>query len=187
MSKFLNHVDTPMNRIFLALVLSFSLSAGILSSHANELATISNHRFDRVEIAYAHDECSFQYSPIDFCDERHVSEIKKAINQSTANFNGHYILLKIQEWKPSEYYGNSLVAIDTLTGIVYPLPLDYYTGEVNMKNARMVKKPKLKFSLKSSEVCIDGSILAYHATINGRFCFDFDGEKFTGSQTEYMH
>lgn len=176
-----------MTRFLLALVLFIAFSAGTGSTHAKELSPIANHWFDSVDIAYAHDECSFQYSPIDFCDERHVSEINNAIAHSAANFNRHYILLKIQEWRPSEHYGESLVAIDTLTGIVYPLPFDYYSGRVNMKNSRIVKEPTLSFSVERSEVCIDGSILVYRAINNGHFCFNFDGKRFTGFKTEYVH
>jgi hypothetical protein len=176
-----------MTRIFCTLVLLAVFSADIVSSHAKEPATISNHPFDRVEIAYAHNACSFQYSPIDFCDQRHVSQINDAIAHGAANFDGHYILLKIQEWNLSENYGYSLVAIDTFTGIVYPLPVDYYSGKVNMRNSSRIKNPKLNFSMKTNKICIDGSILVYRATSNGHFCFAFDGEKFTGFQTEYMY
>jgi hypothetical protein len=160
---------------------------GMTALHAKDLAVTPNHAFDQVRISYAHDECSFQFSPVDFCDDRHVIEIKKAIATKAANFNEHYILLSIDEWKPSAHYGDSLVAIDTLTGIVYPLPFDYYSGQVNMKNSQIMKNPRLSFSLKSNKICIDGSILVYRATTNGNFCFEFDGEKFTGYQTEYMH
>src|ERR1700761_4335593 len=122
-----------MNRTLGTLILLVEFSASI-ASYAKELATVSNHPFNRVEIAYAHNQCSYQYSLVDFCDERHVSKINDAIIHSAANFNRHYILLKIREWKPSEYYGDSLVAIDTVTGIVYPLPFDYYSGKINMNN-----------------------------------------------------
>ncbi|MDH6147998.1 MULTISPECIES: hypothetical protein [Paraburkholderia] len=159
---------------------------GMVTSYAKDLAATPNHAFDQVKIAYAHDQCSFKFSPVDFCDDRHVFEIKKAIATEAANFNGHYILLSINEWKPSAHYGDSLVVIDTLTGIVYPLPFDYYSGQINMKNSHMLKKPNLNFSLKSNKICIDGSILVYRAMTNGNFCFEFDGEKFTGYQTEYM-
>ncbi|MEX3786354.1 hypothetical protein [Paraburkholderia sp. BR14374] len=127
------------------------------------------------------------YSPVDFCDERHVSEIKDAIGKRTANFNGHYILLRIKEWSPSEYYGDSVVAIDTESGIAYPMPFDYYTGEVNMKDSKILKTPKLTFFAGSSKICIDGSILVYRATTNGHFCFDFDGHRFSGFHTAYMN
>jgi hypothetical protein len=178
---------TDMNRIFRALLLATAFASETVSCHAKILTSIFNHPFDRVEIAYTHNECSFQYSSVDFCDERHVSQIKDAIARSTANFKEHYILVKIQEWTSSEHYGNSLVAIDALTGVAYPLPFDYYSGRINMRNSRMLKKPKLNFSAKSGKVCIDGSILVFRATINGSFCFDFDGKKFTGFKTEYMN
>jgi hypothetical protein len=127
------------------------------------------------------------YSPIDFCDERHISAIENAIANQVANFNGYYILLKIKEWRPSEYYGDSLVIIDTQSGVVYPLPFDYYAAAINMRNTKSMGKPRLIFSLRSNKVCIDGSILVYRATTNGEFCFKFEGNKFSGYRTEYMN
>lgn len=176
-----------MNRTALLLAIVASLSANTESCRANNLNAPPNHSFDHVEIPYAHDECSFQYSPVDFCDERHTSEIKNALTHAAINFNRHYILLKIPEWKPSENYGYSLVAIDTRTGFAYPVPIDYYSGQTGEKNPDTPRKPRLFFSKNSSKLCIDGSILVYRATTNGYFCFDFDGEKFTGFHTEYMH
>ena len=159
----------------------------LAASHAESLAVAKNHSFDGVKISYSHNECSFMYSPVDFCDERHTAEMKDALANRVANFNEHYILLKIKEWRPSEYYGDSVVAIDVQTGIAYPMPFDYYSGSINMRNSKAIKKPKLTFSANSNKVCIEGSILVYRATTNGRFCFDFDGDRFTGYHTEYMN
>lgn len=169
----------------LALVVTFTM--GTVSSYAKSLASTSNHPFDRIEIAYTHHDCSFPYAPIDFCDERHILEIKNAISSGVVNFNGHYILLKIKEWGASDFYGNSVVAIDALTGIVYPMPFDYFSGRIDTRNSQKIKRPRLTFSDGSNRVCIDGSILVYRATTNGIFCFDFDGHKFIGYRTEYMN
>lgn len=177
-----------MKKITLIFLLAVVCGTGAVTCHAKSLVNTTNHPFDHVEIVYSHNyECSFMYSPIDFCDERHISEIKGAIASQAANFNGHYILLKIKEWRPSEYYGDSVVIIDIQTGVVYPMPLDYYTGAVNMENSKVMGKPKLTFSANSNKVCIDGSILVYRATTNGKFCFKFEGNKFSGYQTEYMN
>ena len=171
--------------LLLGLIAACGISATIC--HGNSSVATANHPFSHVQIAYSHNECSFLYSPVDFCDERHVSEIKNALGNQVANFDGHYILLKIKEWRPSEYYGNSIVAIDTESGVVYPMPFDYYTGEINMTDAKVTKRPGLTFSAGSKKVCIDGSILVYRATTNGHFCFYFDGHKFSGFHTEYMN
>ncbi|SEI61132.1 hypothetical protein [Paraburkholderia diazotrophica] len=122
---------------FFILVAALGLSS--VASHARSLEAARNHSFDHVEIAYAHDMCFFPYSPVSFCDGRHISEIKNAIASGVGNFNNHYILLEIKEWKPSEYYGNSLMAIDTLTGIAYPLPFDYFSDHINMNNYQVIK------------------------------------------------
>lgn len=159
---------------------------GVADCHAETLVVGPNHLFDRVDIKFSHADtgCSFQYSPFDFCDARHIAAIKYAISNKSANFNKRYILLSIEEWPPSPDF-KSLVAIDTLTGIVYPVPIDDYSGHMNNRG-NLTSKPKLSFSLQSNRLCIDGAILVYRATTNGHFCFDFDGEKFTGYQTGYM-
>ena len=37
-----------------------------------------------------------------------------------------------------------------------------------------------------SEFCLDGALLVYRVFEEGRFCFGFDGERFTGHETQYM-
>lgn len=174
-----------ITRLFFTIVVC---GFGAVTGHARSLGETTNHPFDHVEIAYSHTyKCSFMYSPIDFCDARHVSEIKDAIATRVANFNGHYLLVKIKEWRPSEYYGDSVVIIDIETGVVYPMPFDYYAGAVNTGNTKARGKPRLIFSADNNKICIDGSILVYRATTNGKFCFKFEGNKFSGYQTEYMN
>ncbi|AUT66034.1 hypothetical protein C2L65_31545 [Paraburkholderia terrae] len=176
-----------MRYIFRIFVLIILLFIHLNSSDAKFLAITSNHLLDHIEIDYAHDGCSFLYSPVNFCDERHIVKIKQAIANRSVNFNGHYILLKIKEWRQSDIYGDSVVVIDALTGIVYPMPFDYFSGRIDMGNSQTIRKPRLTFSGGSNRVCIDGSILVYRATTNGTFCFDFDGSKFNGYRTEYMN
>ncbi|MGF6972486.1 hypothetical protein QFZ94_000913 [Paraburkholderia sp. JPY465] len=176
-----------MKNTFHCILLIATCGATAVTCHAKSLAVTANHPFSHVEIAYSHNDCSYMYSPIDFCGERHVSEMKDAIERRTANFNGHYILLNIKEWRPSEYYGDSVVVIDAESGIAYPMPFDYYAGKVNMINSKILKNPKLTFSAGGNKICVDGSILVYRSTTNGHFCFYFDGHKFSGFQTEYMN
>ncbi|MCG5074702.1 hypothetical protein [Paraburkholderia tagetis] len=118
-----------------------------------------NHPFDRLEIAYPHNGCSYLYSPVDFCDERHISEIKIAIEKDEINYNGHYILLRIKEWRPSEHYGDSVVVIDAETGVVYPLPFDYFSGRVNINSSAIEKNPRLTFSVKTIKYALMGLFL----------------------------
>lgn len=176
-----------MKNLVRLLMLFAAYGTSVAVSYAHSATIVPNHPFDHVEIAYSHNDCSFMYSPVDFCDERHASIIKNAIATGEANFDRHYILLKIREWRPSEYYGDSVVVIDAQTGVVYPMPFDYYSGKINMKNSKIARKSKLNFSANSNVVCIDGSILVYRATSNGYFCFYFDGKAFSGYHTEYMN
>jgi hypothetical protein len=176
-----------MRCIFRIIALTISFFMYSNNSDAKYLVTISNHELDHIEIGYAYGKCSFLYSPVNFCDDRHIDEIKQAISNRSVNFNGHYILLEIKEWRSSDNYGNSIVVIDSLTGIVYPVPFDYFSGRIDTRTSQIIRKPRLTFSGGSNRVCIDGSILVYRATTNGIFCFDFDGHKFIGYRTEYMN
>ncbi|WP_207625892.1 hypothetical protein [Burkholderia gladioli] len=137
--------------------------------------------FSKVEIAYPSDECSFKYSPVDFCDNRHIKEYNLALQNKPANFNSNYILLPIKEWDDER----SLVAIDKRNGIVYPVPIDSYF-DTPKGAGTSARHAKLNFSKESNEVCISGSILVYRANENGKFCFRLEGNKFVGHHTTYM-
>ncbi|PRE81148.1 hypothetical protein C6Q13_26065 [Burkholderia gladioli] len=147
----------------------------------------SNHQYISVKILYATSaltNCSFQYSPIDFCDAKHVEAYQDAIKNNSPNFNDHYILLTYPEFK--NYHQRTVVAIDTQTGVVYPLPIDAFSGY--MRGRRTAKDDgKITYSLDSNKVCISGAILVYRAFEEGNFCFDFVGDKFVGHHTEYMY
>ena len=143
-----------------------------------------NHEFKVVRLGYpAGPLCSFQYAPVYFCDDRHISEIEKAIETMFPNFNGHYILLPILERR--EYYQRSLVAIDVETGAVYPLPFDFYSGDVDKKGS-IHNYGRLRYSMSGNRVCIIGAIVAHRQIDSGKLCWDFDGEKFVGHYTPYM-
>jgi hypothetical protein len=78
------------------------------------------------------------------------------------------------------------MAIDANTGIVYPLPIDAYSGL--MGNSPSAKTDgKLTFNLNSDQICIQGAILAYRAFQEGNFCFQFKDDRFIGHHTEYMY
>ncbi|EIP87784.1 hypothetical protein A33K_15805 [Burkholderia humptydooensis MSMB43] len=129
-------------------------------------------------------KCSFQYSPVDFFDEKHVAAYSDALKTQAANFNQHYIVLAYPEFK--NYHQRSVVAIDTKTGVVYPRPIDAFSG---FKHGRRAAKDegKISYSISSNKVCIGGAILVYRSFEEGDFCFEFVGDKFVGHHTEYMY
>lgn len=154
-----------------------------ISIFMQSVLAFDNHTFTRVEIPYTKNGCSFQGSPIDFCDERHLAEIKKAIATMKPNFNEHYILLPILERK--KYFQKSIVLIDTVSGIVYPLPIDFYSGYANNKKGAS-NFGTIKYSLNKNTICIEGSIFVYRSEKDGVFCFYFNGTTFSGYRTTYM-
>ncbi|HTH73143.1 MAG TPA: hypothetical protein VL635_01940 [Trinickia sp.] len=169
-----------------ALVIIFSLIAVMLSegaSASNVDSSNKNHEFEKVQINYrTGDLCSFQFSPVYFCDDRHISEIKKAIAEKRPNFNRHYILISILERK--EYYEHTLVAVDAETGIAYPFPFDSYSGYMDEKG-NVHDFGHVSYSLDSNQVCVAGSIVAYRETDSGKLCWKFEGGKFVGHRTPY--
>lgn len=142
-----------------------------------------NHDFEKVQINYrAGDSCSFRYSPVYFCDNRHISAIKKALGKMRPNFNEHYILISILERK--EYYEHTLVAIDAETGVAYPFPFDSYSGYMDAKG-NVHDFGRVSYNLDSNQVCVAGSIVAYRETDSGKLCWKFEDGKFIGHRTPY--
>ncbi|WP_240324416.1 hypothetical protein [Trinickia diaoshuihuensis] len=144
----------------------------------------NNHPYANVRIAYPSDECSFQFSSVDFCDEKHLTEIKRAIAERRPDFGGKYILLSIPEGSPS-FFQRSLVAIDTTTGIVYPVPIDAYSGATD-GNGYAKSVGKLKYNIHSNQVCITGAIFMHRMVEDGNFCFALKEDRFVGHHTPYM-
>lgn len=170
-----------MKKTFLIALALASASSCKAQDQSNSIKP--NHPYTKIEIPYDHNGCSFQGSPIDYCDEKHLNAIDEAIKNQRPNFNKKYILLTIQERK--NYYQSTLVAIDSNTGIVYPIPIDFYSGYANKKGGAN-DFGKLTYSLESNKVCIEGSIFVYRAEEDGTFCFNLQGDRFTGHQTTYM-
>ncbi|MET3550844.1 hypothetical protein [Burkholderia sp. 567] len=177
-----------MKKIFVSVVISAIavFSFGVVAKQAKS-DEIKNHPYAEVKISYATSDltkCSFQYSPVDFCDDKHVSAYSEVLKKEVPNFYGHYILLAYPEFK--EYHQRSVVAIDAKTGVVYPLPIDAFSGF--MHGRRVAKdEGKITYSADSNKVCISGAILVYRAFEEGNFCFEFVGDKFVGHHTEYMY
>ena len=44
----------------------------------------------------------------------------------------------------------------------------------------------LETGVDRQQFCLDGALLVYRVFEEGRFCFGFDGERFTGHETQYM-
>ena len=139
--------------------------------------------FGGVRINYPHDECSFNYSPIDFCDQKHVDAYNLALQAEPVNFNRHYVLLPIKEWSDGDE--NSIVAIDKDTGVVYPVPIDTFFASSASKKGKK-DRAKLIYSKDGNSLCIIGSISVYRSSQTGKFCFQFEGDRFTGYHTTYM-
>lgn len=137
----------------------------------------------KVEMGYRSEGCSFQYSPVDFCDKRHLALIDEAIAKRKPDFNRRYILLTIPEWP--QYHQSSIVAIDPATSTAYPVPIDAYSGPA-AESGDPTTAGKLTYKVDSEEVCIEGAILAYKAIKDGKFCFVLRGGRFIGYKTVYM-
>lgn len=164
-------------------VITALLSASVCAQTAVKDAG-SNHPFTRVDIVYESQGCSFAFSPVDFCNEKHLAAYKEAISTRKADFAGHYILLSVSE-RP-RYYQRSVVAIDVNTGVVYPVPIDAYSGNGD-STGNAHGDGVLEYKVSDSRICIKGDILVYRAIDTGTFCFKFEGNKFTGHHTEYMN
>lgn len=172
-----------MKNIFNLLFLTFAIIFGRCAYSADSGSKRPNHKFDKVSIEYpTGDLCSFQFSPVYFCDDRHISEIEMALETRHPDFNHHYILLSILERE--EYYERSLVAIDTETGIAYPFPFDFYSGRVDARG-NVHDYGRVTYSLNDSHVCVTGSIVAYRETDSGKLCWDFNNGRFVGHRTPY--
>lgn len=172
----------------LALALLFCLIAPACSGREDAVDHVSAEQPAalaqiKVEMGYRNDGCSFLHSPVNFCDERHLSLMAEAIAHRKPDFHRRYILLTIPEWP--EYRQSSVVAIDPALPAAYPVPIDAFSGPVG-KSGDPTTQGKLMYGLDSNEICIDGAILAYKAIKNGRFCFTFQAERFTGYRTAYM-
>ncbi|MCI1101681.1 hypothetical protein MOQ29_01370 [Stenotrophomonas maltophilia] len=121
--------------------------------------------------------------PIDFCDAQHVARIEEALRNEKPNFNQHYLLVQADD-RPG-FFQRSVVLVDTRTGRATPLPIDAFTGPAE-KGGDAIRYGTLETGVDRQQFCLDGALLVYRAFEEGRFCFGFDGERFTGHETQYM-
>lgn len=176
------------NRFFTMNIALTIVSLSFCCNAKNASMKDGGHPFSKVVIAYAtyadvaNYGCRFQYSPVDFCDKKHRAAIDHAINTKKPNFNSHFILLEISESDDGMHH--SLVAIDTYTGDVYPLPFDSYSGLLD-EHGNYKDSGRVIFDMNSPKICIDGSLVAYRATDIGEMCFTFDMDRFVGYRTAY--
>lgn len=84
-----------------------------------------------------------------------------------------------------EYFQRSIVLIDSRDGTVYPLPIDAFSGPLVGKDGARTYGT-VETSVESDTFCVSGALLVYRAFEEGRFCFGFDGVRFTGHTTQYM-
>ncbi|HHB9417458.1 TPA: hypothetical protein ACOEN8_002442, partial [Stenotrophomonas maltophilia] len=139
--------------------------------------------YSGMNLPYDHDGCSYRYSPVDFCDARHRGAIEDALQHQKPNFNKHYLLVQVDD-RP-EYFQRTLVLVDTRTGRATPLPFDAFTGPAG-KGGEATGYGTLETGVDQPQFCLDGALLVYRVFEQGRFCFGFDGERFTGHETQYM-
>ncbi len=139
--------------------------------------------YSGMNLPYDHDGCSYRYSPIDFCDAQHVARIEEALRNEKPNFNQHYLLVQVDD-RPG-FFQRSVVLVDTRTGRATPLPIDAFTGPAE-KGGDAIRYGTLETGVDRQQFCLDGALLVYRAFEEGRFCFGFDGERFTGHETQYM-
>ncbi|WP_313142101.1 hypothetical protein [Stenotrophomonas sp.] len=152
-------------------------------SNAGPSSVPGNAPYAGVVMSYPHSGCSYTSSPVDFCDAAHRAQIEAAIRTQAPNFKTHYILAQLEERR--EYFQRSIVLIDSRDGTVYPLPIDAFSGPmVGKEGAR--EYGKVETSLQGDTFCVRSALLVYRAFEEGRFCFGFDGLRFTGHKTQYM-
>lgn len=151
-----------------------------LGDDASSQAGVS---YSGMNLPYDHDGCSYRYSPVDFCDARHRAAIEEALQHQKPNFNQHYLLVQVDD-RP-EYFQRTLVLVDTRTGRATPLPIDAFTGPAG-KGGDATGYGTLETGVDQQQFCLDGALLVYRVFEEGRFCFGFDGERFTGHETQYM-
>lgn len=139
--------------------------------------------YSGMNLPYDHDGCSYRYSPADFCNAQHRAAIEDALQHQKPNFNQHYLLVQVDD-RP-EYFQRTLVLVDTRTGRATPLPFDAFTGPAG-KGGDATGYGTLGTGVDQQQFCLDGALLVYRVFEEGRFCFGFDGERFTGHETQYM-
>lgn len=95
-------------------------------------------------------ECQSDYFNGDYCSKANLAKYKNALKTMQPNFDKKYILLNTGTPDSLE-----MVALDTQTGIAYPLNYQFTGWEDNEGNVK--KKPTYTFSLNDAKLCLMGS------------------------------
>ncbi|RZG47000.1 hypothetical protein [Acinetobacter wuhouensis] len=94
--------------------------------------------------------CDSDYFQGNFCSKANIAKYKQALKTMKPNFNDKYILLNTGTVNSLE-----MIALDTQTGIGYPLNYQFTGWEDNQ--GKVLKKPSATFSLTDSKLCLSGS------------------------------
>jgi hypothetical protein len=149
-------------------------------SDSSRNVTGANHEFDQV-LGF------FSDVKVYWDDDEHFLAIKDAIETSKADFLKKFIIVQvknIRNFKNGEGESKvNVMAIDSTTGIVYPLPFEYMDGYPGDNN-----KAKLKYNLTENKLCVSG--VTYRNSDDDNWwgesgvksdwdpCYKFDGFKF---------
>jgi hypothetical protein len=125
-------------------------------------------------------ECQSDYFNGNYCSPSNISKYKTALKNQKANFDKKYILLNTGTVNALE-----MIALDTQSGIAYPLNYQFTGWEDNQGNVK--KKPSYTFSLNDPKLCLmgsqfDGDHPGTHETYsNIRNCFTIQKDRTTTS------
>lgn len=124
----------------------------------------ANHDFHQVLT------CPSSTSQSHFCSAKNIERYKTALKTQKANFDKKYILLNSGNDEVLE-----LIALDTESGIGYPLPYQFKGLQDTQGN--ILKRPSYYYSLHSSRLCLKGtqydleSTVAIQENLNIKNCF----------------
>ncbi|WP_111891562.1 hypothetical protein [Acinetobacter sp. MB5] len=110
--------------------------------------------------------CEFDYDGFKFCSKTNIQKYKNALATKKPNFDEQYILINVSSRSNIRY-----VALDTKTGIAYPLS-DEIQGFKNSHGFLTGKPSSINYSLYNTDLCIEGSVSAYRNSYdNVKVCY----------------
>ncbi|HEY8094598.1 MAG TPA: hypothetical protein VIE65_00695 [Methylobacter sp.] len=152
--------------VALLCAISSCFAADKTPNPASQKPVVKNHEFDRVLTAEGDLEvvdgalhaksCYLEDSVVDLCTPKHINAIKQAIKTRRPDFFKKYIIVHI----PETHYGKdaaSVLAVDSTTGIAYPLPFDFFVGSDIGTEAAMTVKSNLSYTISNNTICVRGT------------------------------
>ena len=106
--------------------------------------TFANRDFHQVQ------SCPSPTMQSHFCSAQNIEHYQTAFKTQKANFDKKYILLNSGNDDVLE-----LIALDTESGIGYPLPYQFKGWQDTQGN--ILKRPTYRYSLNSSRLCLKGT------------------------------